>query len=61
MQEGVNNIVKHSGARSARVEVKRYTRGVQISVADDGKGFSPDGIVGKPLAVGSGFGLVGIL
>ena len=59
MQEGVNNIVKHSEARSARVEVKRYARGVQISVADDGRGFSSEGVASNS-APRSGFGLVGI-
>jgi signal transduction histidine kinase len=55
VQESVNNIVKHSGAKNARVIIKRDGNSVQISVTDDGKGFSPG-----PSANGPGFGLTGI-
>jgi signal transduction histidine kinase/ligand-binding sensor domain-containing protein len=59
VQESVNNIVKHSGTKSARVAIKRIGSTVQISVADDGKGFSTEAAAG-PSAPGSGFGLAGI-
>jgi signal transduction histidine kinase len=41
IQEGLNNIVKHSGASSARIEVKRRAKGLILSVSDNGKGFKP--------------------
>ena len=56
VQESVNNILKHSQARTARVVIKRSPDNVQISIIDDGKGFSPNA---GPQAR-TGFGLVGI-
>lgn len=42
LQEGVNNVVRHSRARSARVSIA-FTEGqVRASVEDDGVGFDPD-------------------
>ncbi|MFL5777815.1 MAG: sensor histidine kinase, partial [Chloroflexota bacterium] len=40
-QEGLHNIVKHAGARQARVEVKRVAGNVRLRIEDDGKGFDP--------------------
>jgi len=38
-QESIRNVVKHSGATSATVELRMVEKGIQLSVADDGKGF----------------------
>jgi signal transduction histidine kinase/ligand-binding sensor domain-containing protein len=38
-QEGVNNILKHSGATAARVSLKREGRSVQLTIEDNGQGF----------------------
>jgi signal transduction histidine kinase/ligand-binding sensor domain-containing protein len=38
-QEGVNNILKHSGAAEARVSLKREGRKVRLLIEDDGRGF----------------------
>ena len=51
-QEAVNNIVKHSGATDARVTLRRRADAIELTVADDGQGFSPT----APTADG-GFGL----
>ena len=58
VQESVNNIVKHSGASEAKVEIKRLARGIQVVIHDDGKGF----IAGAHQSneVSAGFGLMGI-
>lgn len=41
-QELVSNILKHSGARNARLEVRRLDeRQIELHVADDGKGLNP--------------------
>ena len=55
VQESVNNIIKHSEASRASIEVKRMEDGVTVTVRDDGRGFmvADDGHFG-------GFGLVGI-
>lgn len=42
IQELLNNIVKHSGAHSAQVEIKNSESEIIIKVSDNGKGFSPD-------------------
>jgi signal transduction histidine kinase/ligand-binding sensor domain-containing protein len=54
IQESLNNIVKHSGAKNARVVVKNENHTVEISITDDGKGFiaevSPAKVPGLGLA-----------
>jgi two-component system sensor histidine kinase UhpB len=52
VQEGISNAVRHSGATAIAVTVEFDEDGIQITVADDGHGFSPDA---KP-----GFGLSGM-
>jgi signal transduction histidine kinase len=41
-QEAVANVVKHAAARRARVTLSYEDRGVRLTVADDGTGFSVD-------------------
>ena len=50
VQEGLNNLLKHSGARNARIVMERDVREVQLKIEDDGCGFNPDG-------AGKGMGL----
>src|SRR5262249_25948389 len=58
IQESLNNIVKHAGARAAAVRVTREAAAVEMTISDDGRGFvdarDPDG------ESHSGFGLIGI-
>ena len=54
-QEGLNNVVKHSAANSARVELGASGHNLSLRIADTGKGFNP--AVKDP---GSGIGLVGM-
>jgi signal transduction histidine kinase/ligand-binding sensor domain-containing protein len=54
-QEAVNNLVKHSGAKTARVELWRDEAGVHLVVADDGRGLAE-----KKANSGNGLGLSGI-
>ena len=59
VQEGLNNVVKHSAARTARVEIKRNGTELVITVQDDGSGISP--LVAEHHGRDhKGFGLVGI-
>ena len=38
-QEGLNNIIKHSGASNTRLSLKKTAGGIQFDLNDDGKGF----------------------
>ncbi|SPE41988.1 Integral membrane sensor signal transduction histidine kinase [Candidatus Sulfopaludibacter sp. SbA3] len=42
VQEALNNAVRHSGARNARVRVDQAGGRIRVVVADDGRGFNPD-------------------
>ena len=54
-QEALGNVVKHSQSKSARVELGANSMGVNLRIADEGKGFEPD--LSNPAA---GIGLVGM-
>jgi signal transduction histidine kinase len=55
IQEGINNIVKHSGATEATVVIKSTPEVLSISIRDNGRGFSAGGATSD-----AGFGLSGI-
>lgn len=55
VQEGINNVLKHSSASEAAVVVRAVGGGLSISIRDNGKGFADHG--GPPEAA---FGLSGI-
>ncbi|MDQ4141479.1 MAG: histidine kinase, partial [Bacteroidota bacterium] len=57
VQECLNNIVKHSGATSARVNIAREDGHVHVSVEDNGKGIN---LANTQSAPKSGFGLRGM-
>jgi signal transduction histidine kinase/ligand-binding sensor domain-containing protein len=58
VQEGVNNILKHSGAKQASITVCREPHRILLTVRDDGKGFLP--LHSNADLQRGGFGLVGI-
>lgn len=39
VQEAVTNIIRHSGAKAARIELRREDGAVSLLVEDDGRGF----------------------
>ena len=41
VQEALNNAVRHSGARNAKVVVERLAESIVVRVTDDGRGFDP--------------------
>jgi signal transduction histidine kinase/ligand-binding sensor domain-containing protein len=57
-QETLNNIIKHSEARQAKIHVERTGQSVVLSIHDDGKGFVPGQVT--PTSGKGGFGLSGI-
>jgi two-component system, NarL family, sensor histidine kinase UhpB len=46
-QECLNNVIKHAEASRVRVRIAIGKRGLQLSIADDGKGFDPDPAAGR--------------
>lgn len=58
VQEGLNNVVKHSGATSAALEMTRDGAHVRLTIRDNGTGFDPGAVA--PTEAGHGFGLVGM-
>ena len=42
VQEALRNVIKHSGAESARVEITGAEEGLRLQISDDGTGFDPE-------------------
>lgn len=59
VQEGVNNMLKHSHATEATVIVRRSTVQVLLTMHDNGRGFPPP--TGDDTPGHAGFGLIGIV
>ncbi|NEU07551.1 PAS domain-containing protein [Flavihumibacter sp. R14] len=57
VQELINNLIKHSEATKAEVDVNRGADYIIIKVSDNGKGFSPEEVN----SAGKGFGLRSII
>jgi len=55
-QEGLNNVVKHSGASAAWLELIEDPTGIRLTIRDNGKGFDPAAVT--PTSSGDGFGLM---
>ena len=53
-QEAVNNIIKHSGATEATIELYRVEDMIVLVVEDDGKGFDIEQLNQKEETIGSG-------
>jgi PAS domain S-box-containing protein len=51
-QEALNNIIKHADAQHAAIRLVRGSTGVELSIADDGRGFDPGSIPGGHLGIG---------
>jgi signal transduction histidine kinase/streptogramin lyase len=58
VQESLNNIVKHSGATRASIEIASDGADLVITIADNGRGF--DAKAARTATIGSGFGLAGV-
>jgi signal transduction histidine kinase len=56
VQESITNIVRHSGATRARVEVRAENQTLHVSVVDDGRPREAD----PSTAVGNGHGIAGM-
>jgi signal transduction histidine kinase len=53
VQEALRNVIKHSGAHQASVELRQSANALCLRIVDDGKGFDPTKIL-----CGGGLGLL---
>ncbi len=52
VQESINNIIKHSNAENALVEIKRSDKSILITIKDNGIGFDPTKLKRKAEVLG---------
>ncbi|MBW1999850.1 MAG: PAS domain-containing protein [Deltaproteobacteria bacterium] len=45
IQEGLNNVAKHSKADRALISIKKTDNAIELLIADNGIGFSPEGVL----------------
>ena len=58
IQESINNVIKHSNAKSAKIEIEKQTKQIKLLIRDNGTGFDAKNILsGKKHT----FGLTGII
>ena len=60
VQEGINNIIKHSAATKALISIKRSQGLIEVAIEDNGRGFDTNVPRSGESSNGSGFGLIGI-
>jgi len=58
-QEGLNNVVRHSGQHEARLTARRHAGSFEFDIADDGGGFDVARVLG-PAGDATGLGLRGM-
>lgn len=52
VQEALNNVVKHAGARNVWIRLCRSEAGLALEIEDDGVGFDPAGLTGPARGLG---------
>jgi two-component system sensor histidine kinase DegS len=57
VQEGLNNVLKHSQAKNASVSLEQFNNNLSIVIVDNGIGFNPNDIKEKNSSLVGGFGL----
>jgi signal transduction histidine kinase len=50
-QEAMQNAIKHSGARTLRVQLKGHDEAIALKIIDDGNGFDVSAAAGKGLGL----------
>jgi len=60
MQEALNNIQKHAGAKRAEIELARTPEFVTLRISDNGRGIAMDLLSGSELSPASGMGIQGM-
>lgn len=59
IQEALNNVAKHAGAKKVMVSLQRKENAIAAYIEDDGKGFDVNEALGKEAPV-AGIGLIGM-
>lgn len=59
IQESIGNVAKHAEATKVTVKARRTASRLQVTIADDGKGFDPNALPATSDRSG-GFGLLGV-
>lgn len=59
LQEGINNVIKHSGSSRVNVTLSLVNRQIEVCLSDSGKGFDPREI-GNWSLTGHHFGIIGM-
>jgi len=59
LQEGINNVIKHSGSSRVNVTITLVNRKIEMLMKDSGKGFDPQEIADWSLT-GNHFGIIGM-
>lgn len=59
LQEGINNVLKHSGSARANVTITLEDEKIEMIINDSGKGFDPQKVADWSL-VGDHFGIIGM-
>ena len=59
LQEALNNVLKHGGADTVRVRLRKTERSLELSIRDNGQGFDPAKKLASEGQMG-GMGLVGM-
>jgi PAS domain S-box-containing protein len=54
LQEALNNVSKHSQAKTVKVSLRKKARGIELGIADDGSGFDVDHTRSRELGQGIG-------
>lgn len=57
LQEGFNNIVKHSGAGAVSISIRKSECRINFDLKDDGRGFDPENADASKKSATGGFGL----
>ena len=60
VQEGINNIIKHSAATKALIKIKRGQSLIEVTIEDNGRGFDQREARPAQSGNGGGFGLIGL-
>ena len=58
-QEGMNNVIKHSGQRAARLALRRHADSIELEISDEGRGFDVAQVL-APSGGAAGLGLRGM-
>lgn len=60
IQEGLNNIRKHSKAKEVKVVIEKSITNINVLISDDGIGFDPEKHLNSYDGIDRGFGLISI-